>query len=474
MRRALVLAAGLGTRMRSTTAKVLHTVCGRSMVEWSVVAAEQAGCEVAVVVGHQREQVMASLGDRVRWVVQDPPLGTGDAVRQAARVLPAEGTLLVLCGDTPLLRPETLSALLGGHGSALCTVLTALLPEREAAAGTASYGRIVRENGRVREVVEVAHCTAEQRRIPEVNTGVYAFDAAWLLREVAPSLEPHPPRGELYLTDAVARAAQAGGLQAVVHHDLGETLGVNDRAALAEAELAMRTRLNREHMLAGVTLRDPAGTVIDASVELARDVELDVGVVLRGRTRLAEGVRVGAHCVLQDTEVAERAEVLPGTVAVGAVVGPRAHVGPMARLREGTVLGPDVKVGNFVETKKAVLAAGAKASHLAYLGDVTVGRDANVGAGTITCNYDGFGKYRTEIGDEAFVGTNSSLVAPVRIGHRAVVGAGSVIVEDVPDDSLAVARGRQRTLEGKGWTIRRRNALRAGKPPPPRPENVED
>ncbi len=452
---ALVLAAGKGTRMRATLAKVLHPLAGRPMLSWVLAAVQQTGATPVVVVGHQRDQVCAALPAGVATAVQDPQEGTGHAVQVAADELPREGVLLVVCGDTPLLRGETLKALLDGHGDGLCTVLTASIPAADAP--TSGYGRVVRDQeGTPQRIVEAANATAQERAIAEINTGVYAFDAAWLLDQVVPNLVRHPPKGERYLTDAVEAAARAGGLQAVHHHDLTETMGVNDRAALAVAEAALRARINHAWMLAGVTLQDPATTYVDADAVLAQDVTLGPGVVLAGRTRLESGVTVGAYAVLTDTTVGPNSRILAGTHCEAAVVGPGCRVGPVARLREGTVLEAGVRIGNFVETKKARLRAKATAGHLSYLGDCDVGEDVNIGAGTITCNYDGFAKHRTVIGDRAFIGSNSALVAPVTVGDDTIVGAGSVITQPVPDQTLAVGRGRQKNLVGRAAEVRAR------------------
>ncbi|MCB9743716.1 MAG: bifunctional UDP-N-acetylglucosamine diphosphorylase/glucosamine-1-phosphate N-acetyltransferase GlmU [Alphaproteobacteria bacterium] len=456
---ALILAAGKGTRMRSSLPKVLHPLRGVAMARWVVDVAVEAGCRPVVVVGHQAERVQATLGEDLGYAVQAEQKGTGHAVLCAADVLPREGVLVVLAGDTPLVRAETLRALLAGH-EGLCTVLTARLEPHEVPAS--AYGRLVRgEDGQAQRVVEAANATPEERMLREYNSGIYAFDARWLLEEVLPSLEPHPPKGELYLTDAVEAAARAGSLRAVCHEDASELMGVNDKAALAEADAALRARINHAHMLAGVRMVDPAACYVDRDVRLAEDVELGPGVVLQGRCVLGEGAVVEAHAVLRDTEVSPGARVRAGTVCEGARIGEGAVVGPMARLREGTVLERGVKVGNFVETKKAVLREGAKASHLSYLGDAEVGAGANIGAGTITCNYDGFGKHRTEIGAGAFIGSNSALVAPVRVGAGAIVGAGSVITRDAPPDALSLTRAPQRDLEGFASKLRQRYAARA-------------
>ncbi len=450
---ALILAAGKGTRMRSALAKVLHPLAGRPMVEWVLSAVQETDATPLVVVGHQREQVCAALPPGVVTVVQDPQEGTGHAVQVAADALPHEGVLLVVCGDTPLLRGETLRALVSGHGQGLCTVLTASIPAAEAL--SSAYGRLVRSpDGTPERIVEAANASPAERTITEINTGVYAFDAAWLLDEVIPHLKAHPPKGEKYLTDAVEAAARAGGLRAVHHTDVTETMGVNDRPALAQAEAALRARINHRWMLAGVSLQDPTTTYIDGQVELAQDVTLGPGVVLTGSCRLATGVTVGAYSQLKDTTVGARTQILSGTHSESASIGRDCRVGPMARLRAGTVLEQGVRVGNFVETKKAHLKTKATAGHLSYLGDCEVGEEVNIGAGTITCNYDGFSKHRTVIGDRAFVGSNTALVAPLTLGNDTIVAAGSTVTQSLPDQSLAVGRARQKNLEGRAPEIR--------------------
>jgi bifunctional UDP-N-acetylglucosamine pyrophosphorylase/glucosamine-1-phosphate N-acetyltransferase len=461
-RTAIVLAAGRGTRMKSNLSKVLHPLCGQPMIQWTIEAAQSADCEVCVVVGHQAESVQDALDADIQVVLQDPPQGTGDAVRCASSAVPHHGTVLVLSGDTPQVRPKTLARLLDNHGEALCSVLTMNIDPTSAP--QSAYGRILRdESGRVVRIVEAANANEMERQICEVNSGIYAFDARWLLEDVLVSLKPHPPKDEYYLTDAVAAAAECGGLQAILHTQGGELAGINDRVQLAEAEAALRRRILENWMIQGVTIRDPSTTYVDASVTLSPDVVLEPGVVLQGDTHISERVHIGPHCVLQDTQVGVDAQIKTGSVCVGARIGAQCHVGPMARLREGTVLEPSAQVGNFVEVKKTTLGAGAKANHLSYLGDTSVGARANIGAGTITCNYDGHAKHETRIGERCFIGSNSALVAPITIGNDAIVGAGSVVTQDVPEGALAVSRAPQKTLENKAQTIHDKNASRADK-----------
>jgi bifunctional UDP-N-acetylglucosamine pyrophosphorylase / glucosamine-1-phosphate N-acetyltransferase len=454
---AVILAAGMGTRMRSRLAKVLHPLLGRSMAAWVVDAARGAGLRSIAVVNHQEDAVRADLSaSDVSFVRQPVPRGTGDAVAAATDALPETGPVVVLCGDAPLVRAETLRALLGAHAASPhpVTVLTARV------ADPGAYGRIIRgEDGAVVAIVEAAEATPAQLAIDEINTGAYAFDAAYL-KQMLPRLEPHPPKGEYYLTDLVEFAAEHGGAGGMVHHDLNELMGVNDKWALATARGVLQERILRRHALAGVTFQHPQSTRVEAGVELAQDVVVGPHVVLAGATRVGEGTVISAGCVLTDSVVAEDVLVKPYSVFEQAIVGPRAQIGPYARLRPAADIREGAKVGNFVEIKKAVVEPGAKVPHLSYVGDARVGEKANVGAGTITCNYDGYGKHHTDIGAGAFIGSNSSLVAPVRIGVGALVGAGSVVTQDVPDDALALGRGRQVNMSGAAPQLRARAKAR--------------
>jgi bifunctional UDP-N-acetylglucosamine pyrophosphorylase / glucosamine-1-phosphate N-acetyltransferase len=459
---AVILAAGLGTRMRSPLAKVLHPLCGQPMLRWVVEAAIEAGCDPLVVVHHQEDAVRDSLGGLdARFVRQESPRGTGDALRSASVAFePHTRPILVVPGDTPLVPAELLLRLAASHRStgALCT-LVSMVP-----ADPAAYGRVLRDHtGGVERIVEASEASAPILAIGEVNSGVYAFDGCWLLREVLPALRPHPPKDEFYLTDAVATAAVARKLSAIRWPDSSLLVGINDRWALALAEEELQKRILRGHALAGVTLVKPGSLRVEAGVTLGRDAVLEPGVCLLGHTRIGDDVRVGAGSILSDCEVGRGSEIRPYTVASGAVIGEGCMVGPFSRLRQGTRLEHGVHVGNFVETKNAVLDANSKANHLSYLGDVHVGEATNVGAGTITCNYDGFRKSRTEIGRDVFIGSDVSLVAPVSVGDGAIVGAGSVITRNVPAEAVAVARGEQVQRENAATRMRTAFARRAGK-----------
>ena len=449
---ALILAAGKGTRMKSDLIKVLHPILGRSMVGWSIDIARGAGLQPCIVVGHQEDRVRDALANEdVSFARQSTPQGTGHAVLCALDELPMEGTLLVMFGDTPLFRSETLSHLLSVHQEEgnLATFLTATIDE------AGSYGRLIRDaDGRPLRIVEASEASAEELLVNEINTGASVFDLAWLRGEL-PSFEPHAPKNEIYLTDALERAAQRGRAGAVILSDLQEADGVNDRWHLAKAEEVLQQRILKRHSLNGVRFEDLSGTRVDAAVSIERDVTIGRGVELRGGTTIKTGVRVGAYSVVEDCSVERGAQIHPYSHCVSAVIGESSSVGPYGRLRVGAELRSGAK-GQFVEVKKSVLDVGAKVNHLTYIGDARIGAGANIGAGTITCIYDGFGKHRTEIGAGAFIGSNSALVAPVQIGDGAIVGAGSTITEAVPANAIAVARGAQRTIEAAAERFRAR------------------
>ncbi|ABF46261.1 UDP-N-acetylglucosamine pyrophosphorylase [Deinococcus geothermalis DSM 11300] len=456
----VILAAGQGTRMKSALPKVLHPVAGRPMVAWAVKAAKALGArDIVVVTGHGAEQVEAALaGSGVRFARQAQQLGTGNAFLVGAEALRHQGDadILVLYGDTPLLRPETLRALLAdhrAHNSAL-TILTAELPD------ATGYGRILRDaDGHVERIVEEKAATPEEKAVREFNSGVYVLDAR--APELARRITNDNPAGEYYLTDLLELYRQEGAqVRAFKLHDPDEVMGANDRVQLAQAAAVLRRRINTAHMQAGVTLQDPSTIQIEDTVTLGRDVTLEPGVILRGQTRVADGVTIGAYSVVTDSVLEEGVIVKPHSVLEGAHVGKGSDVGPFARLRPGTVLEESVHIGNFVETKNARLAEGVKAGHLAYLGDVTIGAETNVGAGTIIANFDGVHKHQSTVGAGVFIGSNATLIAPRVIGDAAFIAAGSAVHADVPEGALAIARGKQRTLEG--WSRRYWSGMHEG------------
>ncbi|GAB3460537.1 bifunctional UDP-N-acetylglucosamine diphosphorylase/glucosamine-1-phosphate N-acetyltransferase GlmU [Azotobacter salinestris] len=440
----VILAAGQGTRMRSALPKVLHPVAGNSMLGHVVATARQLAPQgIHVVIGHGAERVRERLAaDDLNFVLQAEQLGTGHAVAQALPALSAE-RVLILYGDVPLIEADTLQRLLAQVGPDRLALLTVDLVD------PTGYGRIIRDAaGQVVAIVEHKDASPEQRAICEGNTGILAVPGArladWLGR-----LSNDNAQGEYYLTDVIAMAV-ADGLTIATEQpqDAMEVQGANDRLQLAQLERHYQLRAARRLMAQGVTLRDPARFDVRGEVSVGRDVLIDVNVILEGRVTIEDGVEIGPNCVIKDSTLRRGAQVKANSHLEGAELGEGADCGPFARLRPGAVLGAKAHVGNFVELKNAVLGEGAKAGHLSYLGDAEIGARTNIGAGTITCNYDGANKFRTLMGEDVFIGSNSALVAPVTLGDRATTGAGSVITEDVPADNLALGRGRQRNIEG--------------------------
>ncbi|HSR54014.1 MAG TPA: bifunctional UDP-N-acetylglucosamine diphosphorylase/glucosamine-1-phosphate N-acetyltransferase GlmU [Acidobacteriota bacterium] len=445
-RSAVVLAAGQGTRFKSRRIKILHELCGKPMLLHILdkLKALEVGRAV-LVVASEAEEVRRTVEDYappfdLQFAVQTKQLGTGHALATAVPYLPDQGSVLVLYGDTPLISPRTLQRLFQAveEEGADEALLTAILDDPY------GYGRILRDpEGNPLGTVEEKDADEAQRKIREVNSGFYGFKAS-VLKPALSELDNDNAAGEYYLTDLLDILRSGGKrVRAVMAEDASETLGVNDRLQLAHAEGLMRRQINRRWMREGVTMLDPSRVLIDAEVELARDVTLYPGVVLQGGTRIAEEVEVRSNCHLVNALVGRGTLLDQGTVIRDSSVGEEARVGPYAHLRGGTQAGDRVRIGNFVEVKKSILEEDAKAAHLTYLGDSSIGRQANIGAGTITCNYDGKRKYRTVIGERAFIGSNSQLVAPVTIGAGAYVAAGSTITEDVPPGALAIARSRQ-------------------------------
>jgi bifunctional UDP-N-acetylglucosamine pyrophosphorylase / glucosamine-1-phosphate N-acetyltransferase len=451
----IVLAAGVGSRMRSTLPKVLHRVGGRTLLDAVLDTAEGVSpSRIIAVVGAGRESVEAALSGRdVTIVVQDPPLGTGDAARQGRSALSnGSGPVLILSGDAPLLTSATLTTLIERRRERGLDL--AFLTFRPPEMG--ELGRVVRDaKGRVRRIVEAGNATARQMRLPEANAGVYCFSAAALARALG-KLSRNPVNGEYYLTDAVEILTSSGGaVEGVEAEDWREGWGINTRAELAAAEEIERRRCLERALDAGASIIDPATTRIGPKVRFEPDAVVHPFVCIDGTSVVERGSEILPFTRVIDCVIGPGAVVGPHCELEGARVGPRSRVGPFARLRPGTVLEEDVRVGNFVETKKAVLRAGAKVPHLTYLGDADVGAGANIGAGVITCNYDGEKKHHTSIGEGAFIGSDSQLVAPVTVGKGAWVGAGSTITRDVPDGALAVSRAPQKNLEG--WAARRKS-----------------
>ena len=456
----VVLAAGKGTRMKSTVPKVLHVVGGYTLIEHVLrTASHLQPTSTAIVVGHEAESVRSKLSGRsdLRFVVQEPQLGTAHALMQTERLLSgASGTLLMLSGDVPLLSAASLIRLIEVHqaANAAMTLLSAVVDQPH------GYGRIVRSDGQVARIVEERDASPDERAIREINAGVYAF-ALGPLFEALRLIASQNAQGEYYLTDLVAIYRQqqrvVGSLRV---NDPIEMTGINSRAELAELGGIVRQRKNAALMAAGVTLVDPATAYIDQDVEIGADTVIHPNVYLEGRTLVGAGCEIHAGTRIVDSTIGDRVVVLNYTIVTESTVAADVRLGPFAHLRPGSSVAEGAHIGNFVELKKTAFGRGSKASHLTYLGDATIGEGVNVGAGTITCNYDGVHKHPTIVEDGAFIGSDSQLVAPVRIGKGAYVAAGSSIVEDVPSGSLGIARGRQTNVEG--W-VERKRAARTGK-----------
>jgi bifunctional UDP-N-acetylglucosamine pyrophosphorylase/glucosamine-1-phosphate N-acetyltransferase len=444
----VILAAGLGTRMKSAQAKVLHRVAGRPMIEFTVALAQRAkASRIVCVLGHQSENVLAAVEKRfgkgsITVALQKEQRGTGHAVAQAKNALRGfDGPVLILYGDTPLLTDDTIKRLLdAGKKKTLALVTTRLSQPR-------GYGRILRDGaGHLVRIVEERDASDAERAITEINAGLYCVQARFLFDALG-KLRSNNAQGELYLTDVAERAAREGEV-ATVEADAAELAGVNDRVELSRADRAMRVRINEELMRSGVTMRAPETILVEPGVTVGADSEIGPGVELRGGTKIGANVKIDAGCILTDAAIADGAHLKPYTVIAESSVGEASVLGPFAHLRPGSAIGAHAKIGNFVETKKARFGDGAKASHLSYLGDAVIGAGANIGCGTITCNYDGYNKFETVIGEDAFIGSDTQLVAPVTVGKRAVVAAGTTVVEDVPAGALSLSRTQQLNIPG--------------------------
>jgi bifunctional UDP-N-acetylglucosamine pyrophosphorylase/glucosamine-1-phosphate N-acetyltransferase len=440
----VILAAGQGKRMKSELPKVLQPLAGAPLLAHVVATARSLGPDaIHVVHGHGAEAVRAAIaGGDIRWVLQAEQKGTGHALAQAMPAIPDGHDVLVLYGDVPLIGAATLADLVSRSLPDALALLSARLPD------PAGYGRVVRDaTGRVSRIVEERDASHEERAIAEINTGVLAAPATRLRRWLG-ELRADNSQGEYYLTDCIGAAVRDGcAVEAVVVASPAEVLGVNDKVQLAEAESALRARRAADLMRAGVTVVDPLRLDVRGEAACGRDVVLDVNVILEGKVRLGDRVKVGPNCVLRDCEIGDDSEVRANSLIEGAIAGRQCVIGPFARLRPGTRLADGVHLGNFVEVKNSELGAGSKANHLTYLGDTTIGSKVNVGAGTVTCNYDGASKHRTTIGDGAFIGSGAMLVAPVTIGEEATIGAGSTITRPAPAGKLTLERARQMTVE---------------------------
>jgi bifunctional UDP-N-acetylglucosamine pyrophosphorylase/glucosamine-1-phosphate N-acetyltransferase len=453
----VILAAGKGTRMKSSLPKVLHRVAGTPMIEHVMAAAQSLQPRsITLVVGHMKELLRQGLEKYpgLSYVTQEPQLGTGHALLQTAGVLEREnGVVLLLSGDVPLLKGHTLAALVSKHmeSKAAATVLTAMVEQPY------GYGRIVRVKGRISRIVEERDASPSQRKIREINSGVYVFSLGPLFDSLR-GLAAANAQGEYYLTDLVAIYRRRRlGVETIVVEDANEIRGINSRSELAEASRIVRQKKNEELMAAGVTIEDPATTYVDEDVVVGADTVIHPGVHLEGRTQIGQACEIHAGVRIVNSVLADRVTVLNFTVITGSRLATAVTVGPFVHLRPETELGDSVHIGNFVELKKSVVGKGTKAGHLSYLGNAVIGENVNIGAGTITCNYDGAGKHQTTIEDDVFVGSDSQLVAPVTIGKGAYIGSGTTVRQNVPARSLAVSAGRQRNIEG--WMDKKKSGV---------------
>lgn len=443
---AVVLAAGQGTRMKSKLYKVLHPVCGKPMVEHVVDHVQGIGAErIVTIVGHGAEKVQDQLGNRSEYALQEQQLGTAHAVMQADSAIGTlPGTTLVICGDTPLIRPETMQALLSHHKetSAKATILTGMPVD------PTGYGRILRNaEGHVERIVEQKDATVEEQKVKEINSGTYCFDNLALFAALK-LVKNDNSQGEYYLPDVIEILKQQGEIvSAYATDDFEETLGVNDRVALAQAETLMRERIAEKHMRNGVTIVNPSNTYISADAVIGSDTVLQPGVIIEGASEIGEDCLIGPNSHIKDSKIGNRTTV-HSSVITQSIIGEDTAVGPFAHIRPDSEIGNEAKIGNFVEIKKTKLGHNSKVSHLSYIGDAKVGERVNIGCGTITVNYDGKNKFVTTIEDDSFVGCNSNLVAPVTIGQGAYVAAGSTITKNVPAEALSIGRARQENKEG--------------------------
>lgn len=448
----VILAAGMGTRMKSKMPKVLHKVCGKELCRWVIDASKTAGADsVCAIIGHKAEMVKETLGDVCEFALQAEQKGTGHAVMQAIDVIKAaKGEVVILNGDTPLVTAQAIKNAIDYHKSSgnQATVITAILDD------ATGYGRIVRGNdGGVLKIVEQKDASEEEKKIKEVNSGMYVFDSDSLVYALD-KITPNNAQGEYYLTDTLEILLNAGkkvGGYAIADND--EIRGINDRVQLNEAEKIMQKRINEMHMRNGVTMRNPESVYIEDGVEIGNDTEICQNVTIKS------GTKIGCDCVIGSGSILDRAVIDDGVDILSSVilqseVGSGTHVGPFAYIRPNCKVGEDVKVGDFVELKNSNIDDGTKISHLTYIGDSDVGKRVNFGCGTVTCNYDGKNKYRTTIGDDCFVGCNTNFVSPINVGDGVYIAAGSTITEDIPENSLSIARARQ--VNKEGWTDKRK------------------
>ncbi len=443
----IILAAGQGSRMNSSLPKVLHPIGGKPMLQHVIDSCEQLDSEsIGVIVGHGAEQVKQNImANNATWVLQTEQKGTGHAVLQATNLMSDDDLIIIAYGDVPLIKAETLNQLASKLDKAILAVLTTKLDK------PFGYGRIIRDDEtKIQCIIEEKDANSEEKKVSEVNSGFIAAKGVDLKRWLH-QIKPNNAQDEYYLTDCIAMAVEEGGIvDSVICEDPLEVEGVNDRTQQAKLERAYQNEQAHKLMLAGVTLADPARIDIRGTISAGKDVFLDINTVIIGNVVLGSNVVIQPNCVIQNSDIGDNCTIKANSVIESAQIGNSCDIGPFARIRPGTIMNNEAKVGNFVEVKKSIIGHGSKVSHLSYIGDTTMGDNVNIGAGTITCNYDGANKFQTIIGDEVFVGSDTQLVAPVNIANGSTIGAGSTITKDTPENELTLSRSKQMTL--KGWS----------------------
>ena len=443
MNTAIILAAGQGTRMKSQTAKVLHKVGSKCLLQHVVDAASDHVETINVIVGHNSQSVKGAIKEsKVNWVLQDKQLGTGHAVQQAAPLLNDDSTCLILYGDVPLIQSKTIEKLLIKARTSGFSLLSVVLDD------PSGYGRIIRDtNGLIQSIVEQKDASERQQNVKEINTGIMAIKCS-LLKKYLNELKPNNAQGELYLTDIVESAVKDNvNIASFVCENASEVMGINDKKQLSQAERFYQVRQAEDFMSSGLTIMDPSRFDCRGGLTFGNDCTIDVNVVFEGDNVLGNNVLISPNCIIKDSKIGDNTSIFPNSIIENSIIGSNTTIGPFARIRPDTNIGDHSKVGNFVEIKKSTIKNNSKVSHLSYVGDSKIGDDVNIGAGVITCNYDGANKHQTEIKDGAFIGSNSQLVAPVSIGKNATIGAGSTITQNAPDNKLTLSRNKQSTID---------------------------
>ena len=443
MNTAIILAAGQGTRMKSQTAKVLHKVGSKCLLQHVVDAASDHVETINVIVGHNSQSVKGAIKEsKVNWVLQDKQLGTGHAVQQAAPLLNDDSTCLILYGDVPLIQSKTIEELLIKARTSGFSLLSVVLVD------PSGYGRIIRDtNGLIQSIVEQKDASERQQNVKEINTGIMAIKCS-LLKKYLNELKPNNVQGELYLTDIVESAVKDNvNIASFVCENASEVMGINDKKQLSQAERFYQVRQAEDFMSSGLTIMDPSRFDCRGGLTFGNDCTIDVNVVFEGDNVLGNNVLISPNCIIKDSKIGDNTSIFSNSIIENSIIGSSTTIGPFARIRPDTNIGDHSKVGNFVEIKKSTIKNNSKVSHLSYVGDSKIGDDVNIGAGVITCNYDGANKHQTEIKDGAFIGSNSQLVAPVSIGKNATIGAGSTITQNAPDNKLTLSRNKQSTID---------------------------